>query len=55
MQILRTQGQFSSINFALSPDLADPEWFVALQAKVQSAAAFAMNGGEGLSLDDEAE
>ncbi len=55
MQILRTQEQFSSINFASSPDLADPEWFEALQAKVQSAAASAMNGSEGLSLDDESD
>ena len=55
LQLLRTQTQFSSINFASSPDLVDPEWFVALQAKVHSAAASAMNEGGGLSLDDEAD
>jgi len=53
MQILRTQEKFSSINFASSPDVADPDWFVALQAKVQSAAASAMNEGKDLSFDDE--
>jgi hypothetical protein len=53
LQILRTQEKFSSIVFASSPDLVDPEWFVALQAKVQSDAACAMNGGEGVSLEDD--
>ena len=52
LQILRTQKGFEAFSLQSSADVTDPDWFVQLRSKLESAASAAMSSSAGLILDD---